>query len=149
LMAHRTGKSATIAAVARIVVIADFLFTATAVVLQPITGVALTWLDGYSLGEGWILAVYRTLSGHRCVLAAGPLDADPHARSRCCRGENSTAFAARISSLVPRLVRVRLPGVRRNLGDLLADGDASDDQASDTLMCAAVAITAGGGTGRA
>jgi uncharacterized membrane protein len=55
LMAHRTGKSATIAAVARIVVIGDFLFTATAVVLQPITGVALAWLDGYSLGEGWIL----------------------------------------------------------------------------------------------
>ena len=37
LMAHLTGKAATIAAVARIVVIADFVFTATAVVLQPIT----------------------------------------------------------------------------------------------------------------
>ena len=55
LMAHRTGNAATIAAVARIVVIADFLFTATAVVLQPVTGVALASLDGYSLGEGWIV----------------------------------------------------------------------------------------------
>jgi uncharacterized membrane protein len=55
LMAHRTGNAATIAAVARIVVIADFLFTATAVVLQPVTGVALAYLDGYSLGEGWIV----------------------------------------------------------------------------------------------
>ena len=55
LMAHRTGNAATIAAVARIVVIADFLFTATAVVLQPVTGVALGYLDGYSLGEGWIV----------------------------------------------------------------------------------------------
>jgi uncharacterized membrane protein len=44
-----------IAAVARIVVIADFLFTATAVVLQPITGVVLAGLDGYPLGEGWIV----------------------------------------------------------------------------------------------
>ena len=61
LMAHRTGHATTIAAVARIVVIADFLFTATAVVIQPITGVILAWLDGYPLGEGWIvlsLALY-------------------------------------------------------------------------------------------
>ena len=55
LMAHRTGNAATIAAVARIVVIADFLFTATAVVLQPATGLALAYLDGYSLGEAWIV----------------------------------------------------------------------------------------------
>ncbi|RVC74957.1 DUF2269 family protein, partial [Mesorhizobium sp. M2A.F.Ca.ET.046.02.1.1] len=43
LLAHRTGSAATIAAVARIVVIADFLFTATAVIAQPITGAALAW----------------------------------------------------------------------------------------------------------
>ena len=41
LMAHRTGDAAPIAGVARIVVIADFVFTATAVVAQPITGVLL------------------------------------------------------------------------------------------------------------
>jgi uncharacterized membrane protein len=55
LKAHRSGNATTIAAVARIVVIADFLFTATAVVLQPITGVSLAGLDGYPLGEGWIV----------------------------------------------------------------------------------------------
>ena len=55
LVAHRTGNPATIAAVARIVVIADFLFTATAVVVQPITGVALAWNVGYSLWDRWIL----------------------------------------------------------------------------------------------
>ncbi len=54
LLAHRTGRADVIAAVARIVVVADFLFTATAVVLQPITGVALAWYVGYSLTEGWI-----------------------------------------------------------------------------------------------
>jgi uncharacterized membrane protein len=54
LLAHRTGNAAAVAAVARIVVIADFLFTATAVVAQPITGVALAWHAGYSLWEGWI-----------------------------------------------------------------------------------------------
>ena len=35
LMAHRTGEAVQVAAVARIVVVADFLFTATAVVAQP------------------------------------------------------------------------------------------------------------------
>ncbi|WP_309084237.1 DUF2269 family protein [Chelativorans sp.] len=56
LLAHRTGDAATIAATARIVVIADFLFTATAVVAQPITGVLLVWNAGYSLGDDWIVA---------------------------------------------------------------------------------------------
>lgn len=54
LLAHRTGNAATVAAVARIVVIADFVFTATAVVAQPVTGIALAWHVGYSLWEGWI-----------------------------------------------------------------------------------------------
>ena len=56
LMAHRTGDVAVIAAVARIVVIADYLFTATAVVVQPITGVLLAQTVGYPLTEGWIVA---------------------------------------------------------------------------------------------
>jgi uncharacterized membrane protein len=55
LLAHRSGDAAAIAAVARIVVIADFLFTATAVAMQPVTGVALAWVAGYRLGEGWIV----------------------------------------------------------------------------------------------
>ena len=55
LMAHRTGDAATIAATARIVVIADYLFTATAVVAQPITGVLLAREAGYPLTEGWIV----------------------------------------------------------------------------------------------
>jgi uncharacterized membrane protein len=55
LIAHFTGKAETIAAVARIVVIADFVFTATAVVAQPVTGVALAWTAGYSLWESWIV----------------------------------------------------------------------------------------------
>lgn len=54
LAAHRTGEPRTVAAVARIVVIADFLFTATAVVAQPVTGLLLAWNVGYSLLDGWI-----------------------------------------------------------------------------------------------
>jgi uncharacterized membrane protein len=61
LMAHRTGNAATIAAVARIVVIADFVFTTTAVIAQPVTGLLLAREVGYRLTEGWIvlsLALY-------------------------------------------------------------------------------------------
>ncbi|ODR95349.1 hypothetical protein AUC70_05515 [Methyloceanibacter stevinii] len=55
LMAHRTKDPAVIAGVARIVVIADLVFTATAVVLQPLTGLALAWQAGYALHQGWIV----------------------------------------------------------------------------------------------
>lgn len=55
VMAHRTGQAALIAHTASIVVIADFVFTATAVILQPITGVALAREIGWPLDQGWIL----------------------------------------------------------------------------------------------
>ncbi|MBV8751343.1 MAG: DUF2269 domain-containing protein [Hyphomicrobiales bacterium] len=54
LAAHLSGNPATIAGTARLVVRADFLFTATAVVVQPITGVLLAQNVGYSLLDGWI-----------------------------------------------------------------------------------------------
>ncbi len=56
LMAHRTRDAATIAATARIVVIADTLFTATAVVVQPVTGAGMARLVGFSLFHWWIVA---------------------------------------------------------------------------------------------
>src|SRR4051812_41284566 len=52
LLAHRTGEPSLIAGVGRIVVIADFLFTATAVVLQPITCGLIALLVGYFLFVG-------------------------------------------------------------------------------------------------
>jgi uncharacterized membrane protein len=54
LMAHLRGDPCEVAGVARTVVIADFLFTASAVVLQPVTGIWLAWSTGHSLLEGWI-----------------------------------------------------------------------------------------------
>jgi uncharacterized membrane protein len=55
LAAHLDGKPEVIAGVARIVVRADFLFTATAVIAQPITGILLAKSVGYVLSEGWIV----------------------------------------------------------------------------------------------
>jgi uncharacterized membrane protein len=54
-MAHRTGDAARIAHVAGTVVVADTVFTATAVILQPITGVWLADIVGWPLTEGWIV----------------------------------------------------------------------------------------------
>ncbi len=55
VIANGTRNAVLIAHVASTVVLADFLFTATAVILQPITGVALALRIGWPLGEGWIL----------------------------------------------------------------------------------------------
>jgi uncharacterized membrane protein len=54
LAAHLRGDPREIAGVARTAVLADFLFTASAVILQPITGTWLAWSSGYSLHDGWI-----------------------------------------------------------------------------------------------
>ena len=54
-MANRTGDPALIAGTARVVVIADTAFTATAVIVQPASGVALAWVVGYSLTESWLV----------------------------------------------------------------------------------------------
>jgi len=56
VMAHRTGEARLIAHTARVVVIADFLFTATAVVAQPITGWLLARATGWALDAGWLSA---------------------------------------------------------------------------------------------
>lgn len=61
LMAHRTREARTVAAVARIVVVADFVFTASAVVIQPISGAILMWIEGWNLSHPWLwtaLALY-------------------------------------------------------------------------------------------
>lgn len=55
VMAHRTRDAALIAHTARIVVIADWVFTASAVIVQPITGALLAHAVGWRLDEGWIV----------------------------------------------------------------------------------------------
>jgi uncharacterized membrane protein len=63
LMAHRSRDPAFIAATAATVVIADMLFTLSAVILQPLTGGLLMALSGATLAERWLvtsLALYAT-----------------------------------------------------------------------------------------
>ncbi len=56
MMAHRTRDARLIAGTARIVVIADLVFTATAAIAQPLTGWLLAREAGWNLTEGWLLA---------------------------------------------------------------------------------------------
>lgn len=56
VMAHRTRNAHLIAHTAGVVVVADTLFTATAVLAQPVTGILLAHRLGWDLTEGWIIA---------------------------------------------------------------------------------------------
>lgn len=56
VISNRSRDPALIAHTAGIVVLADTVFTATAAVVQPITGAWLAHAVGWSLLEGWILA---------------------------------------------------------------------------------------------
>jgi uncharacterized membrane protein len=55
LMAHRSADAGHIFRTARTVVLADLLFTATAVVAQPVTGVLLAREFRIPLSESWLL----------------------------------------------------------------------------------------------
>jgi len=56
LMAHRTGDARFIGGTAAVVVRADMIFTATAVLIQPVTGYFLARQTGVPLTEGWAAA---------------------------------------------------------------------------------------------
>jgi uncharacterized membrane protein len=58
LMAHRSGDASFIARTGSTVVIADMLFTLTAVLLQPVTGGLLMMLSSTGLNELWISASF-------------------------------------------------------------------------------------------
>lgn len=55
LMAHQSRDPRIIAHTAGVVVLADTLFTASAVIVQPVTGLWLAYELGWSLSEGWLL----------------------------------------------------------------------------------------------
>ena len=53
--ADRTGDVRVIAAAARQTVLADWLFTMPAVIIQPVSGLLLLFEAGYALNEGWVI----------------------------------------------------------------------------------------------
>jgi uncharacterized membrane protein len=60
-MTNRTKNVAAIAEVARLVVLADWCFTTPAVIIQPLSGIAMVHMAGWPLSTPWIaltLALY-------------------------------------------------------------------------------------------
>ena len=58
LMAHRSGDAAFVARTAEVAVVADWVFTATAVAAQPLTGFALMHMTGVTTAQGWVAASF-------------------------------------------------------------------------------------------
>lgn len=58
LATHLRGDIRAIASTARNVVLADWLFTSTSGVVQPVSGVTLAWMMGYPLLSSWLVASY-------------------------------------------------------------------------------------------
>jgi len=54
-MADRHGDLHTIANTNKTLVTADWIFTTPTVILQPVTGITLMFLQGYSLTEPWLV----------------------------------------------------------------------------------------------
>ena len=129
-----------IAGVARIVVIADFIFTANAVALQPITGTLLANMVGYPILDGWIglsiilyivtgafwLPVVR-MQMQRAIMAVD--DACRAAASAATSGIRSQGTLS-ISSSESRTLEVRFRG--RDINELVSnDGRRKCDSSSD------------------
>lgn len=57
-MAHLSGDARTIARVGAMVVTADWIFTGTSGLVQPLSGLALALVAGYDLGASWLVLTY-------------------------------------------------------------------------------------------
>lgn len=51
---YRSGDLPALATAARLAVLADWVFTAPAVILQPLTGFGMAYLAGYPLRQSWL-----------------------------------------------------------------------------------------------
>ena len=108
--------------VGKIVVLADFVFTASAVVVQPISGLGLIHLQGWSLTSPWLMAAYGlyVLIG-LCWL---PVVWIQYRMMRLA--EQAAGQGAALPSAYHRLFRwwfaLGWPALRRSPGHLLADG---------------------------
>ena len=126
LMAHRSADAGHIFRTARTVVLADFLFTATAVVTQPVTGVLLARRVWATAERVVATCLDRSLHCGGCILAAGSVDANTHAQSRWRGLCGRRTSRCRLSSAVSTLVLVRLSRIQRGAGDHLADDRQTD-----------------------
>ena len=121
LMAHRSRDPAFIAATAATVVIADVLFTLSAVILQPVTGGVLMALSGTTLAERWLvtsLGLYAVAGLFWIPVIFMQIEMRDLARAAAAQ---SNAAAAALLCAVSPLVRVRHSRLRFGYDHTLAD----------------------------
>ena len=92
--AMRSGQSRMVAEVAAGVVVADWIFTTPAGIIQPVTGLWLTQIGGVPLDEGWLIATY-VLYGLAFLCWAPVLHLQIRIRD-LCRAATSPAIAPQV-----------------------------------------------------
>jgi uncharacterized membrane protein len=105
------------------VVIADYVFTATAAIAQPLTGLALVRLGGYDLGPTWLwasLAFYVLIGACWLPVVYLQIRMRDLPQTAIAAGEGKLPQAYR--SPVAHLVLARLADLSVHASDLLADG---------------------------
>ena len=120
LMAHRTADPSFVAQTAAVVVVADMIFTMTAAIAQPLTGVFLMRDIGWSLSDGWLavsLGLYVFIG--LFWLPVVYIQAKMRDEARAC-------VQAGVP-LSPRYKRLRFPRVYRNYCTAMADDQSPPD----------------------
>lgn len=110
LMAHRSHDAAFIARTAEVVVIADFIFTLSAVLLQPVTGGLMMWLSSTAITEGWLmtsLVLYAIAGAFWVPVVFMQIEMRDLARTAMA---TSTPLPARYDTLFRRWFLFGIPG---------------------------------------
>lgn len=110
LMAHRSREAAFIARTASVVVIADALFTLSAVLLQPVTGGVLMVLSSTGFSERWLatsLVFYAVAGAFWVPVVFMQIEMRDLARAAA---EQGTPLPPRYHALFRRWVLFGIPG---------------------------------------
>ncbi len=110
LMAHRSREAAFIARTSAVVVIADALFTLSAVLLQPVTGAVLMALSATDISERWLatsLALYAVAGAFWVPVVFMQIEMRDLARAAA---EQGTPLPPRYHALFRRWVLSGIPG---------------------------------------
>ena len=110
LMAHRSREAAFIARTASVVVIADALFTLSAVLLQPVTGGVLMVLSSTGFSERWLatsLVLYAVAGAFWVPVVFMQIEMRDLARAAA---ENGAPLPPRYHALFRRWVLFGIPG---------------------------------------
>lgn len=115
-----TRDSRTTAATARLVVIADWIFTASTAILQPVTGYLLVRMAGLPLGSPWLKwSIDLYVLAIACWLPVVWLQ---HRLRDVALAAPERALPARLLAVLPVVVRIGVSSAGRVPCHLLPDG---------------------------